>query len=63
MTNDEAISIGVRLDTALMALKEARGHVNAGEDDTTSEEVAEGLEEAIQAAETARALVRSVSGH
>lgn len=63
MTNDTAISIGGRLDTALTALKDARGYVNAGEDDTISEEVAEGLEEAIQAAETARSLVRSVSGH
>jgi hypothetical protein len=63
MTNDQAISIGARLDTALMRLKDARERLNAGEDDTTSEDVAESLEEAIQAAETARSLVRSVSGY
>jgi hypothetical protein len=61
MTKDQAISVGVRLDTALLELEEALKHIDA-DDDEIGANIAEGIEEAQQAAATARSLARNVSG-
>lgn len=66
MTPDQAIAIRVRLDTAIMALKEAYQQIPrplaVGDADEASENVQESLEEAIQAAETALVICHNASG-
>lgn len=60
MTKDETIEVGVRLDTALHALQAA--YEQCGTENETDEQIAEAIEEAQQAAATARSLCRNISG-
>jgi len=61
MTSDKAIEIGVRLETATLALKSALEHLNGlDEDDLTGLEVRESVEEMLQSAQTATTLINSV---
>lgn len=64
MTKDQAISIKVRVETAMMSLQDASEHLPQaiGDDDTASETVAESLEDAISACGTALAMANSVIG-
>ena len=64
MTKDQAISVQVRLETAIMALQEAAKHLPAEipENDTATETINESLEDALNACHTAISMARSVSG-
>jgi hypothetical protein len=62
MTKDQAIAIKVRVDTAMMALREAWAKLPMVEGDDDNEVVTDGLEEALQAAETAQKRLNTIIG-